>query len=69
MAAQMQEAAQEVKDTLGQSGYGKNSDFQRSMTRTLAETEEAARNIRRFVDYLDRHPEALIRGRGEGPNP
>jgi paraquat-inducible protein B len=69
MASQMQEAAQEVKDTLGQSGYGKNSDFQRSMTRLITQSEEAARNIRLFVDYLDRHPEALIRGRSEGQNP
>lgn len=65
VASQLQDAAQEVKDTLGQSGYGKDSDFQRGMTRVLAQTEEAARNIRRFVDYLDRHPEALLRGRSE----
>jgi paraquat-inducible protein B len=68
MASQMQEAAQEVKDTVGQAGYGKDSDFQRSMTRLIGQTEEAARNIRRFVDYIDRHPEALIRGRSEGAN-
>ena len=69
VASQMQDAAQEVKDTLGQSGYGKDSDFQRGMTRVIAQTEEAARNIRRFVDYLDRHPEALLRGRSEEPSP
>ena len=30
---------------------------------TLAEIESAARSLRIFVDYLDRHPEALLRGK------
>ena len=32
---------------------------------TLDELSEAARAIRVFAEYLERHPEALIRGKGE----
>jgi paraquat-inducible protein B len=32
--------------------------------RTLRDLSSAARSIRAFADYLDRHPEALIRGKG-----
>jgi paraquat-inducible protein B len=65
VANQVQDAAKHVDDALGESGYGKNSDFQRSVTRLVGQANDAARNIRLFVDYLDRHPEALIRGRSE----
>jgi len=34
------------------------------LTRTMREMGAAARSIRVFADYLDRHPEALIRGKG-----
>ena len=32
----------------------------------LIELRDAARSIRLMADYLERHPEALIRGKGEG---
>jgi paraquat-inducible protein B len=32
---------------------------------TVQEITEAARAVRSLADYLDRHPEALLRGRGE----
>jgi paraquat-inducible protein B len=34
------------------------------LTRTMRDVSAAARSIRVFADYLDRHPEALIRGKG-----
>jgi len=37
---------------------------QNGMTNTVQEITEAARAVRSLADYLDRHPEALIRGRG-----
>jgi paraquat-inducible protein B len=37
---------------------------QAGLTTTLEEATDAARAIRELADYLDRHPEALIRGRG-----
>jgi paraquat-inducible protein B len=32
----------------------------------LIELRDAARSIRLMADYLEQHPEALIRGKGEG---
>ena len=32
---------------------------------TLYELNRAARSLRELADYLDRHPEALVRGRGD----
>jgi paraquat-inducible protein B len=48
---------------LGEGGYGGNSDFQRNLSRLLDQVDEAARSIRLLADFLDRHPEALLRGR------
>jgi paraquat-inducible protein B len=38
---------------------------QNGLTNTIQEVTEAARAIRSLADYLDRHPEALVRGRGD----
>jgi len=40
-----------------------NSELAYRVNGTLAEVEAAARALRVFVDYLDRHPEALLRGK------
>jgi paraquat-inducible protein B len=49
------------------SGYGDNTKFNRDMDRLLAQTNDALRSIRALADLLARHPEALIKGRPEGP--
>ena len=46
-----------------ESGYGANSSFRRDLERLLSETSDTARSVRLLADYLDQHPEALIRGR------
>jgi paraquat-inducible protein B len=69
VADQMQQAAQKLNAALGEAGYGQSSDFQRNMAELVAQARDAARSIHLFVDYLDRHPEALIRGRSEGESP
>jgi paraquat-inducible protein B len=69
VADQMQQAAQKLNAALGESGYGQSSDFQHNMSELVAQARDAARSIRLFVDYLDRHPEALIRGRSEKETP
>jgi paraquat-inducible protein B len=46
-------------------GYGGDSSFNRQLDRTLQQVNDAARSIRLLADFLDRHPEALIRGRTE----
>lgn len=44
-------------------GYGNNSQFSRDLDRLMSQINDAARSIRLLADFLDRHPEALIRGR------
>ena len=44
-------------------GYGKDSETQRELSRAMVQVGDTARSIRQLADFLDRHPEALIRGR------
>lgn len=49
--------------TSADSGYGADSPFNRDLQRVLAQLSDTARSIRLLADYLDQHPEALVRGR------
>lgn len=49
-------------------GYGANSPFHRDMDRLLSQIGEAARSVRLLADYLNQHPDALLRGRSGGRN-
>ena len=44
---------------------GKDSAMIYQVKKTLGELSAAARSIRDWADYLERHPEALIRGKGK----
>jgi paraquat-inducible protein B len=44
---------------------GQNSQLRYDIEDLLRELTNAARSIRLFADYLERHPEALIRGRSQ----
>ena len=44
-------------------GYGTNSQFSRDLERLMSQFNDAARSVRLLADFLDRHPEALVRGR------
>jgi len=44
---------------------GKGSEERRQLDRTLKALQEAARSIKVWAEYLERHPEALIRGKGK----
>jgi paraquat-inducible protein B len=39
------------------------SPLQRGLTETLSQTRSTLQAVRELADYLDRHPEALLRGR------
>jgi paraquat-inducible protein B len=39
------------------------SPLQRGLTDTLSETRSTLQAVRELADYLDRHPDALLRGR------
>ena len=43
--------------------FAADAPLSQEMQRTLVELAEAARTLRVLADYLDRHPEALIRGK------
>jgi len=46
--------------------FGKDSPAPQDLRDTLQEVTRAARAIRIFIDYLQRHPDTLIRGKTEG---
>jgi len=66
ISAQLQEVVERANSALGETGYGERSDFQRGLQRLMDQMNGAARSIRLLADFLDRHPEALIRGRTQG---
>lgn len=72
------ELAPEVGDTLrqaqgtlktAQDALSENSGLQTDVHRTMTELERAARSLRALGDYLQRHPESLLRGKQENAEP
>jgi paraquat-inducible protein B len=47
-------------------GYGADSEFRRDLQRLLEQVSDTARSVRLLADYLDQHPDALLRGRPGG---
>jgi paraquat-inducible protein B len=66
MSQDLQQTLAHANAALGEGGYGSNSDFARGIARVLDQVNDAARSIRMLADFLDRHPEALVRGRTGG---
>jgi paraquat-inducible protein B len=56
-ADQLDETAKAADKTLG------GTPSQHGLDKTMREISDAARSVRSLADYLDRHPEALIKGR------
>jgi len=48
-----------------ENGYGANSSTNQDLRKALDELGEAARSIRVLTEYLQRHPESLIRGKDD----
>jgi paraquat-inducible protein B len=44
--------------------YGTDSDFQHQLEQTLDQAQAALRTVQALANYLDRHPQALLLGRG-----
>jgi len=59
-------ALDKAKNTLGAvNGFvGERSDTRHKLNRTLDEIGGAAKSLQSFLDYLERHPEALLQGKG-----
>ncbi len=69
-----QEIAPAIKDTLGQARktldsaqqlLQVNSPARQDLENMLQELSHAARSLRLLADYLEQHPEALLRGKGK----
>jgi paraquat-inducible protein B len=65
IAQNLQTATDRAARLLGSAdtGYGANSQFRRELERLLDQVGDTARSVRLLADYLDQHPEALLRGR------
>ena len=65
ITAALQDALSKAGRTFGSldNSYGTNSPFQRELERAMTQVGDTARSIRILADFLDRHPEALVRGR------
>ncbi|MFC1823583.1 MlaD family protein [Thermodesulfobacteriota bacterium] len=59
------EAVKQAEKTLvtAEELLGKDSTVMYQVTKTLKELSDAARSIRVWAEYLERHPEALVRGK------
>jgi paraquat-inducible protein B len=44
-----------------------NSPLQTDLNSTLLELSRAAKSVSALVDYLERHPESLLRGKPKDP--
>jgi len=66
IAQALQEASVRAGRTFAsiEGSYGQSSQFSRELERAMTQVGDTARSIRILADYLDRHPEALVRGRG-----
>jgi len=60
-------AVKQAEDTLNtlDKAAGDNSAFRYELSSSLRELSSAARSIRYLADYLEQHPEALLKGKGK----
>jgi paraquat-inducible protein B len=65
ISAKLEGAADQAKAAFGRDGYGSNSTLQRNLERMTDQIADAARSIRLLSDFLNRHPEAVVRGRND----
>ena len=65
VSSDLQQTLQRANRLVGSvdTGYGANSQFSRDLERLMSQLNDGVRSIRLLADFLDRHPEALIRGR------
>ncbi len=71
ISEQLQQAMTHANELLAGAGssYGTNSDFHRDLEQLMEQASDAARSVRMLADFLNRHPEALVRGRANESRP
>ncbi len=60
-------SAQRALDQAGRNLAADDAPLQRQTAQTLAELQRAAQAMRTLADYLQRHPESLLRGKPDDP--
>ncbi|WP_459199129.1 intermembrane transport protein PqiB [Ralstonia pseudosolanacearum] len=67
LAPQMKDTLAEARRTLetARQTFSEDAPLQRNARDTLEQVAKAAASVRVLTDYLDRHPEALIRGKAK----
>ena len=60
-SARLDETLSAVNNTVA--GFQQDSDAYQSMLRLMHELSAAARSLRQMADYLERHPDALLKGK------
>lgn len=63
------EEAQRTIEAANRSLTSPDSPLQQNARQTMEQVDRAARSLRNLADYLQRHPESLIRGKPEGELP
>ncbi len=61
--------AQEAMQSLNQGLASPDAPLQQNARRTLEEVNRAAASFRALADYLEQHPESLIRGKSAEQEP
>jgi len=65
LAESVESAANQAREVLNKTGNLVSAVDVVAIDRLVQELSRAAVSIRVFADYLDRHPEALIRGKNQ----
>lgn len=68
-AKKMLDEAQHTLQSLDQNLASPDAPLQQNAGRTLQQVDAAARSLRGLADYLEKHPESLLRGKPEVPEP
>jgi paraquat-inducible protein B len=65
LSRSLQDAVNRTAKLVGsaESSYGGDSPFRRDLDRLMGQIGDAARSLRLLADYLEEHPESLVRGR------
>jgi paraquat-inducible protein B len=71
VAPELQKTLEQARRTLqsAEGALGQDSPLRGDLHDTLQEVSRASEAVRALMDYLERQPDALIRGRREGKNP
>jgi paraquat-inducible protein B len=64
VATEAQSTVASARNVLSGNPLGASQPDTAALGSTLYELSRAARSLRELADYLDRHPEALLRGKG-----